>query len=56
MTYFLCLVLTLYKTSRNVLFAQWLQSKGMKRRVTAEIRKAKNDWFQQKAKGLKAKL
>ena len=52
-------------TSRNALFARWLQCKGhrirqryvdMRRTVTAAVRKAKNDWFQQKAKEIESKV
>ena len=52
-------------TSRNALFARWLQCKShrnrqryvdMRRTVTAAVRKAKNDWFQQKGKEIENKV
>lgn len=52
-------------TSRNAQFAQWLQCKShrnrqryvdMRRTVTAAVRKAKNVWFQQKAKEIESKV
>ena len=49
-------------TSRNALFARWLQCKSHWNRqryvvtVTAAVRKAKNDWFQQKAKEIDIKV
>ena len=51
-------------TSRNALFARWLQCKSHRirqsyvnmRTVTAAMRKAKNDWFQQKAKEIESKV
>jgi len=52
-------------TSRNTLLAQRLQSQyhwdrqryvEIRRIVTAAIRKAKNDWFQQKAKEIEGKV
>jgi len=52
-------------TTRNALFAQWLWFQyhrdrqryvEMRRVVTAAIRKAKNDWFQEKAKEIEGKV
>ena len=52
-------------TSRNTLFSQWLRSQchrdrqryvEMRTTVTAAVRKAKNDWFQQKAKEIEGKV
>jgi len=51
--------------SRNALFTQWLQSwchrdrqryVELRKTVTAAVRKAKNDWFQQKAKEIEGKV